>query len=49
MMSLVIKVILLAIINAELWLKPRIDKTSENDLILWYGRTKRKYYKICKL
>mgnify|MGYP001565119412 FL=1 len=28
------------------YLNPKIDKTSEGEILLWYGNKKRKYIKI---
>ena len=46
-MGLIIIIIaLIAVIEIEL--KPRLDKTKEGDVLLWYGKTKRDYKKLGK-
>jgi len=34
----------------EFWLRPRLDKTDEGDLLLWYGKKKENTlrYKLCR-
>jgi len=38
--------LLLIVTTIELLFSPRIDRTREGDILLWYGRRKRKYIKI---
>jgi len=38
--------VILIVIVIELAFSPRLDKTRNGDLLLWYGRNKRKYIKI---
>lgn len=35
--------ILIFVVVIELWIKPRLDKTSEGKYLIWYGRRNRKY------
>ena len=37
---------LLALLTIEISLKPRLDRTINGDLLLWYGTTKRKNIKL---
>lgn len=41
-----ISIILLIVVIVEATLRPRLDKTREGDILLWYGRTTRKYIKL---
>jgi hypothetical protein len=36
-------IILILILGVEIVFKPRLDITSDNRLLLWYGRSNRKY------
>ena len=36
-------IILTLILGVEIIFKPRLDTTSDNRLLLWYGRGNRKY------
>jgi len=38
--------LILIIILIELIFRPRIDITKNQDILLWYGRSKRKYIKL---
>lgn len=38
--------LLLIILAIEIIFRPRLDITVEQELLLWYGRTKRKYIKL---
>jgi len=38
--------IILILIFIELIFSPRVDITKNKDVLLWYGKTKRKYIKL---
>jgi len=46
--SLLALILLLVLIAVMLYFNPNVDETNEGDLILWYGRTNRKYIFIWK-
>lgn len=39
-------IVILMYLILELWLKPRLDKTPNNEMFLWYGIKKRKFIKL---
>lgn len=41
--------IMTIVLLIELFYSPRIEKTSAGDVLLFYGKTYRKYFKIWKL
>jgi hypothetical protein len=43
---LMISSIIFFIVVVETIFRPRLDKTEEGNLLLWYGRSKRSYVKI---
>lgn len=47
-MNTIIILLVIAIIalTVEISFKPRVDETRDGELLLWYGRTNRKYIKL---
>ena len=41
---MILAIVVLGVV--EFGWRPRLDKTSEGEWLLWYGNKKRKYYKI---
>ena len=39
-------VLLIILLLGEILFRPRLDVTREKELLLWYGRRKRKYIKL---
>jgi hypothetical protein len=45
-LTILILCIFFLIIVLEVVFRPRLDRTEEGNLLLWYGRNKREYFKI---
>jgi hypothetical protein len=48
MTSIILIILLIAIHVANYFLRPKIDKTRDGDIILWYGRDIRRYVILVK-